>query len=89
MLPALYIIWGASLVPRPLICTGVGLGLGPQLMGSKKSPSLVPRPLIQCVYRLLCAILKAIHAGVDLGLGPRLEVTAHWYEMQGTPSPSL
>jgi len=40
--------------------------------------SLVPRPLIQRVYRLQYnarknAILKAIRAGVGLGLGPRLE----------------
>ena len=34
--------------------------------------SLVPRPLIQRVYRLQY-ILKAIRAGVGLGLGPRLD----------------
>ena len=38
--------------------------------------SLVPRPLIQRVYRLQynARILKAIRAGVGLGLGPRLVV---------------
>ena len=49
--------------------------MGLRLATMMIATSLVPRPLIQHVYRLQynARILKAIGAGVGLGLGPRLD----------------